>query len=265
MRRATGLDHLTMLDIAPPEFVGLAAGAGFSAVSLRIAPVTAGEEAWPMLPGSPMLAETVRRLAGTGVRVLCAESIAVSAGRDIAAAEPVIAAAAALGAQYVNVTCDHPDTARFAAQFAALADLARPYGVRPVIEFMAYRPVRSLAAAVSIARGSDGGAVLLDTLHIHRCGATASELAGLDPALLSYLQVCDAPRRPYAGAGDAMLEARTQRLLPGEGELPLADMLGALPADLPVSVEAPCQTARAWLTPAQYAAQAHKALRAMLG
>lgn len=262
MRRATGLDHLTMLDIAPPEFTDLAAGAGFSAVSLRIAPVTAGEEAWPMLPGSPMLAETVRRLADTGVRVLCAESIAVSAGQDLVAAEPVIEAAAALGAQYVNVTCDHPDTARFAAQFAALADLARPYGVRPVIEFMAYRPVRSLATAVSIARGSDGGAVLLDTLHIHRCGAIASELAGLDPVLLSYLQVCDAPRRPRA---DPMLEARTRRLLPGAGELPLAEMLSALPADLPVSVEAPCQQARASLTPAQYAAQAHKALRATLG
>lgn len=262
MRHATGLDHLTMLDIAPPEFVDLAAGAGFSAVSLRIAPFTAGEEAWPMLPGSPMLAETVRRLAGTGVLVLCTESIAVGAGQDIAEAEPVIEAAAALGAQYVSVTCDHPDSARFAAQFAAIADLARPYGLRPVIEFMAYRPVSSLAAAVSIARGSDGGAVLLDTLHIYRCGVTASELAGLDPALLSYLQVCDAPRRPPA---DAMLEARTRRLLPGEGELPLADMRGALPADLPVSVEAPCQQARAWLTPAQYAAQAHKALRAMLG
>ena len=94
-----------------------------------------------------MLAETLRRLTDTGVRVLCAEAIAVGAGRDIATAEPVIEAAAALGARYINVTCDDPDTARFAAMFAALADLARPYGVRPVVEFMAFRPVRSLATA----------------------------------------------------------------------------------------------------------------------
>ncbi len=102
-------------------------------------------------------------------------------GRDIATAEPVIEAAAALGARYINVTCDDPDTARFSAMFARLADLARPYGVRPVIEFMAFRPVRSLATAVSIARGSDGGAVLLDTLHIYRCGVTAGELPALTP------------------------------------------------------------------------------------
>ena len=280
MKRATGLDHLTMLDVAPPEFVGLAAAAGFSTVGLRIAPVTPGEEAWPVLPGSPMLAETLRRLTDTGVRVLCAEAIAVGAGRDIATAEPVIEAAAALGALYINVTCDDPDTARFAAMFAAVADLARPYGVRPVVEFMAFRPVRSLATAVSIARGSDGGAVLLDTLHIYRCGVTAGELAGLDPGLLSYLQICDAPLRPprglrataplprgqHADAGDdAVLEARARRLLPGEGELPLAEMLRALPSGLPVSVEAPCQSARDRLTPAQYAARARHALCSVLG
>ena len=88
---------------------------------------------------------------------------------------------------------------------------------------------------------------------------TAGELAGLDPALLSYLQICDAPLSPprglratdplprgqHADAGDdAVLEARARRLLPGEGELPLAEMLRALPSGLPVSVEAPCQSAR---------------------
>lgn len=280
MQRATGLDHLTMLDIAPPEFVGLAAAAGFSAVGLRIAPVTAGEEAWPVLPGSAMLAETVRRLADTGVRVLCAEAIAVGPDGRIAAAERVIEAAAALGARYISVICDDPDTRRFADLFAAVADLARPYQVRPVVEFMAYRPVRTLAAALSIARGSDGGAILLDALHIHRCGVTPGELARLDPALLSYLQVCDAPlnpphglrataplpRRQHAEADDAaVLEARTRRLLPGEGELPLTEMLRALPSGLPVSVEAPCESARARFTPAQYAAQARQALRAVLG
>ena len=183
-------------------------------------------------------------------------------------------------ARFLNVIGDDPDTARFAAMFATVADLARPYGVRPVVEFMAFRPVRSLATAVSIARGSDGGAVLLDTLHIYRCGVTAGELAGLDPGLLSYLQICDAPLRPprglrataplprgqHADAGDdAVLEARARRLLPGEGELPLAEMLRALPSGLPVSVEAPCQSARDRLTPAQYAARARHALCSVLG
>ncbi len=62
-----------------------------------------------------------------------------------------------------------------------------------------------------------------------------------------------------------MLEARARRLLPGEGELPLAGMLRALPSGMPVSVEAPCQSARDRLTPAQYAARARHALCSVLG
>jgi sugar phosphate isomerase/epimerase len=280
MERPTGLDHLTMLDISPPEFVSLAALAGFTTVGLRIAPVTPGEEAWPVFPGSPMLECTQRRCADTGVAVLAVEAIAVGPRADLGGCEPVIEAAAALGARYLNVICDDPDTGRFADRFAALAEMGRPYQVHPVIEFCAYRPVRTLAGAIAIARHSAGGAVLLDTLHIQRCGVTTGELAGLAPGLLSYLQVCDAPlRQPHglrvaapmprgqrADAGDdAVLEARAGRLLPGEGELPLAELIGALPASLPVSVEAPSLATRSESTPAEFAARARRALDALLG
>ncbi len=81
MRRAVGLEHLTLLDVAPPELVTLAAGAGFDAVGLRIAPVTLGEEPWPMSPGSPMLAETRRRCADAGVAVHAVEAIVIRPGR----------------------------------------------------------------------------------------------------------------------------------------------------------------------------------------
>jgi len=278
--RITGLDHLTMLDVAPPEFVAVAAGAGFDTVGLRVAPVTPGEEAWPVSPGSPMLAETMRRCGGTGLTVLDVEAIALGPASDLAGCEPVLETAAVLGARYLNVICDDPDTGRFADLLAELVRLARPYRVRPVIEFTAWRPIRTLASAVAIVRGSDGGGLLLDTLHIQRCGVTAAELAGVDPALLGYLQLCDAPARPPHGIGvpaqmprgqpvgagdDAVLEARTMRLPPGEGELPLAELLGVLPDDLPVSVEAPSLAARRELTPAGYAARIRRALTSVLG
>lgn len=279
MERVTGLEHLTMLDIAPPELVTLAAGTGFDAVSLRVAPVTAQEEAWPVGPGSPMLAETIRRCEDTGVGVLAVEALVLRPGSSLTGCQPVLETAAALGARYLNVICDDPDTSRFAALFSVLADLARPYQVSPVIEFTAYRPVRSLAAAVAIARDSAGGRVLLDALHIQRCGVSPADLAAVDPGLLSYLQLCDAPRaQPHglrvpaalprgqrAEAGDdAVLEARAMRLLPGEGELPLARLVGALPAYLPVSVEAPSAAAREGLAPDEYAARARRALDALL-
>ena len=278
MKRAIGLEHLTLLQVAPPDFVGLAAAAGFDSVGLRVAPVTQGEEAWPLRVGSPMLAETRRRCADTGVSVHAVEAIALGPGSDLAGHEPVIETAAALGARYLNVICDDPDTGRFAELFGALVRLAGGSGVRPVIEFTAYRPIRSLADAVRIARGLGGG-ILLDALHIQRCGVSVAEIGDVAPSLLSYLQLCDAPLHPPHGlrppaamprgqradAGDAVLEARAMRLLPGEGELPLTPLLDALPGDMLVSVEAPSAAALAALNPGDYAVRARSAVRALVG
>jgi len=251
--REVGLDHLTMLHVAPPDLVSLAAGAGFTSVGLRIAPVTPDEHPWPMAPGSPMLDETARRCAATGITVLDVEAFRLE--RD---PEPVLEAAAALGARFLIVLCEDPDTDRFADRFAALTRLALAYEVRPVVEFMAFRSLRTLGGAVAIARRSEGGGVLLDTLHIHRCGVTPGELSRVDPGLLSYLQVCDAPAGPPP---DPVEEARRARLLPGEGDLPLAAMLAALPPGLPLSVEAPGRVA---LADAEFAARARQAACALL-
>jgi sugar phosphate isomerase/epimerase len=262
MARVSGLEHQTMLDLAPPEFVATAAGAGFDAVGLRIAPVSRGEQVWPAGPGSPMLAETLRRCGDTGLVVLNVEAIRLGPGSDLAGCESVLETAAVLGARYLNVICGDPDAGRLKDRLAELVQIARPYRVRPVIDFMAWRPLRTLADAVAIAAASGGAGLLLDTLHIQRCGATANELAAVDPALLGYLQLCDAPAR--APGNDARLEARTMRLLPGEGELPLGDVLGVLPGGLPAAVEAPSLAARRDLSPAEYARRARHALQAVL-
>jgi sugar phosphate isomerase/epimerase len=283
MKRAIGLEHLTLLDVAPPEFVSVAAAAGFDTVGLRVSPVTSGEQAWPLSPGSPMLAETVTRCADTGVSVHAVEAIALGPRSEVHVHEPVIETAAVLGARYLNVICDDPDTGRFTELFAALVLLGRAGGVRPVIEFTAYRPIRRLADAIAVVRGSGGGGILLDALHIQRCGASLAEIARVDPALLSYLQLCDAPlRQPrglpvpaalprgqqaVAGEGaavdDAVLEARAMRLLPGEGELPLALMIAALPEDMLMSVEAPSAAALAADSPGGYAVRARRSVRSL--
>jgi sugar phosphate isomerase/epimerase len=107
MTRTVGLDHLTLLNLSPPDLVTVAADAGFTTVGLRISPVTRTEPVWPMAPGSAMLAETRRRLAADGMAVLDAEAVHLAG--DPAECEPVIETAAALGARYLTVLCDEPD------------------------------------------------------------------------------------------------------------------------------------------------------------
>jgi sugar phosphate isomerase/epimerase len=259
--RVLALDHLTLLDVAPPDFAVLAAGAGFDAVGLRIAPATAAESRWPMSPGSPMLEETVRRCRDSGVTVLGTEAVRLTAEADIAAAEPVLETAARLNARYVNVIGDDPDLERLSDRFGRLAAMAAPYGIRAVIEFMAYKTVRTLDDALAVAARSGGG-VLLDALHVQRCGADIGQIARMEPELLGYLQLCDAPL--HQPPGDAAAEARTGRLLPGDGELPLTALLSAVPPGTPVAIEAPSVSLRGELTPAQFAARARRSLDRVL-
>ena len=68
------------------------------------------------------------------------------------------------------------------------------------------------------------------------------------------------------GPGDTpelIREARTGRLLPGEGTLPLAELVAALPDALPLAVEAPCR-ATADLPVVERAKRAHQALSVLL-
>ena len=61
----------------------------------------------------------------------------------------------------------------------------------------------------------------------------------MDPALVPYMQLCDGLTESPVTVDQRRREARTDRRLPGEGELPIAELLGVLPAGIPISIEAP--------------------------
>jgi sugar phosphate isomerase/epimerase len=248
-----GIGHLTMLDTAPPDWVTLAHDAGFDAVGIRAAAIGPTEEEWPMRAGSPMLAETLRRMDDTSVRVLDAEIIRIDPQTVIAKYEPLFETAAALGASFLNVMADDPELHRARDTFAALAEAARPYGLRPAIEAIPYMQVKTLSDAVVLV-GESGGGIIIDPLHLQRGGGTPADVRSLDPKLIAYCQLCDAPLaaphnlpRPrelprgqsVEGITDLALEARAVRLLPGDGELPLGEIISAVPAGVPLSVETP--------------------------
>lgn len=273
-----GIDHLTMLDVSPPELVAIAGKTGFDSVSLRVAAATPGEEPWPMTAGSPMLEETVRRLNDTGVRMLAVEVVRIGPDTTRQDYEGVLEAGARLSARYVTVNSDDPEIKRACERFAALVDNARAYGIRPLVEPITYTQVSNLDEAVYIAERSGGGGILLDSLHFQRYGGRLEQLRSLDLDLLSYVQLCDGPLAPPSGlprparlprgqstdGTDLQLESRAMRMLPGEGELPLAEFLTALPTRLPVSVEAPVLSLRETLTPVEFARRARESIEDVL-
>jgi sugar phosphate isomerase/epimerase len=187
-----GIGHLTMLDTAPPDWMSLAHDAGFDAVGIRAAAIGPTEEEWPMRAGSPMLAETLRWMGDTGVRVLDAEIIRIDPQTVIAKYEPLFETASALGARFLNVMADDPELYRARDTFAALAEAARPYGLRPVIEAIPYMQVKTLSDAAVLV-GESGSGIIIDPLHLQRGGGTPADVHSLNPKLIAYCQLCDAP------------------------------------------------------------------------
>ena len=267
MRRIS-LAHLTVLDVTPPELIGVASAAGFSSVGIRLtATPSVGVPPYDMLREGPMLRETLARMADTGVTVLDTEFLRFEPELPVGVPEGFLEVSARLGAQNVLVMSAEPDEGRTLERFGDLCDRAAAYGLHVCLEFAVYTGVRTLAhAAQMVTRsGRRNASVLIDALHFSRSGGQPAHIGAVDPALLRYAQICDAsPDMPGPGDTPALIrEARTGRLLPGEGVLPLAELVAALPAAAAVAIEAPCR-ATAELPALERARGAHRALTDLL-
>jgi sugar phosphate isomerase/epimerase len=135
-------------------------------------------------------------------------------------------------------TCEDTDLERGIERFVALADAARPHGLRLAFEAMAFTAVHTVPDALAFSATVPDAGVIVDLLHHQRAGQTPAQLAAIDRSRICYVQVCDAPLMAPRTLDALAHEARTSRLPPGEGELPLAEMLTALdPQGIPFAVE----------------------------
>jgi sugar phosphate isomerase/epimerase len=233
--------HLTALELAPPQWVRAAARAGFAAVGLRLHPAAAGGVAYMSSVGNEAHRELRDTLAGEGIAVHDVEFIPVVPELDPASFSALFEAAASLGARCVSVSGDDPNFARLAATLADMAERARQFGLRIDLEFMRWRHVGSLAQAREvIARARQPNlALVVDALHLSRSGGTPQDIAALPSELIGFAQLCDAPAALPDSDESAIREARTNRLAPGDGALPLDALLRALPTQVALSVEMP--------------------------
>ncbi|UBH07179.1 hypothetical protein K8P10_002690 [Leucobacter sp. Psy1] len=246
--RRLSLSPLTLIDVSPPELVVHAAEAGFDSVGIRVFP-GGTDTAWPMLGGgTPMMRETLRRLEDTGVQVLDVEVLRLRPEPDLAEGLQILDAAAELGATYVGVNCNDPERSRLIGRVARLCEEAQARNLSIGLEFMIFSELVTLADALSVVEAVDHPAatILLDSLHLQRSGGTWEELAQVPPRLLPYAQLCDGPVEPVLASPEAaLLEARTGRLLPGDGDIPVREIVATLDSSASLSVEAPFADAAA--------------------
>ena len=277
MSTPIGIAHLTLLRLSPPELVTTAAETGYDFVGIRVKAVTEGEHQYPMEPGSPMSRETLRRLDDTGLTVRDIEFLTLRPDTGPDDWRPALEAGAVLGASTFSVVGVDDDPARLTDTLARLTADGAAYGIRPTLEPISYQPVSRVADAAAIARAT-GAAVLLDALHIQRGGSSLDDVRALEPELVPCIQLCDGPlavpqtlelpaELPLGMKADGsvlQVEARVQREVVGEGGLPLAELLAAVPAATPISVEVPHARLQARLSAAEFATYNLRAVQALL-
>ncbi|QZY51062.1 sugar phosphate isomerase/epimerase family protein [Leucobacter tenebrionis] len=276
-----GLAHLSLLHLEPDELVRVAAAAGYDFVGIRVRGATPAERIADLSPGSSMSRAVLAALDETGLRVEDIEFLALDGNVGRETWMPMLEAGAALGARSLTVAGVDPDEARLTAALSELVGDARGFGILPAIEPISYNAVSSVSHATRIARAAGAG-VLLDPLHLRRADTPADVLAELAAApdsatIVRMLQLCDAPfatpealvidgplpRGMTADGEPRKVESRALRLPPGEGDLPLAEML-ALFADRPVGLEVPNGPLAVRLGDVGYARLLHERTRELI-
>jgi sugar phosphate isomerase/epimerase len=244
MPRLIGLAALTVLELSPPDMVSCAAEAGFDRIGLRLLPATPTEVQHAMVGDTPLVRETERRLRDTGMTCLDIEIFRLKPDSKVSDYEAALATGARLGAREALVAGNDPDEARLTANFATFCDLARSYGIGANLEPMPWTDCRNFAQGVRIvtAAARDNGGVLIDPLHFDRGGSHADEIPGVPRARFRYMQLCDAPATRPTDLEGLLYQARSERLMPGDGALDLSGILRGVPDDLPISLEIPMDT-----------------------
>jgi sugar phosphate isomerase/epimerase len=258
------LDQLSLTGLPPATFVDIAADAGFDAIS----PMAGGGEGpFPthrLAIGDPETEAMKRQLAARGLTVNNLDGLVVMPEMDWGDLRRMVDVALHLGARAGVTLIFDPEPGRAADSFARLTEIAGDAGLPMLLEFTACSAIPSLSAAIAYLdrAGSDFGMVV-DVLHLSYAGETPADLAQVKRSRIGSAQICDAPAA--MSFEDYQYSCMFERGAPGDGELPLADFLRALPADLPVGVEAPLKTrADNGMPPLERAQLLHERARAAL-
>ncbi|MDO9360245.1 MAG: TIM barrel protein [Polaromonas sp.] len=238
------LGYLSLPGASATDLVQSAHSAGLPQVGLRIAgrrPDDAGD--W--VADDPAALRTLQAaLQHTGIRVMNVAAHYVDGETRVADFSRAFDTAAALGARFFCLSSYDADESRLSQTLGALAEAAAARRLTLALEFVPYSQTRTLDAACRVIEGARAGnlGVLLDLLHFMRSGSSLQSLR-VAARHIGFVQLCDGTLQSPAPEHLAD-EARGGRLYPGEGAFPLADILGALPAGLPLEIEVPHASVR---------------------
>jgi sugar phosphate isomerase/epimerase len=219
----------TLSRIEPVEYIEIAARAGYDGIGLRLYP----SPGMPFFPTVGDEAEETKLKAvarDAGVPVLEIFTCYVEPDLDLDAMKRAHEFGAELGAKWALVIGNDDNWDRMTQNFGTLCDNAAQFGLTCTLEApVNRRKLTTLELNLKLIEdaGRSNVGLSVDPVQYIRAGHTFAQLKDVDPALLPYTQICDCttmtPMEPYC--------------MPGDGIVPLAEMLDIMPQGLPLSLE----------------------------
>lgn len=242
MTRTYSLAHLSMIAVPPARLASVAATSGYDFTGFRLTPSPSTGVDHAVLGNDRALEALRRAVDDAGISILDVEVIRMKDPSSVAAARPLLEAAQALGARYAIATVEDDDPVRRVDTLARLAELAAEHETSIAVEFMLFSAARDLAMCVDVVTeaAAPNVVVLTDILHLTRSGSPPGELRRYPADLFPYVQICGATGAGAAADPEAArAEGVKSRLLPDEGDLPVAEFVAGLAPRVILSVESP--------------------------
>jgi sugar phosphate isomerase/epimerase len=237
-----GIGFLNGFGLPPVEFVNLTADLGcryMSAVVQAQQLLPLGYRPFSLKDDVALRKEMRAAMDHRGVTISLGDGFLVLPGAEMRTFSADLDVLAELGVPRINVVSLDPDLSRTFDQFATLTELAAQRNIETDVEPVPGLTVGDLPTALAALEhvGRPDFRLLIDTMHLVRSGSSAADLAALDPDHIGYAQLNDTTLQPRID--NYMEEAMFERMVPGEGELPLHDILSVLPPDIVIELEVP--------------------------
>jgi len=234
----------TLPDAAPLDYIEAATTAGYDGMALRLHP-SPGFPFHPVLGNAPLIRDIKAALA-SAPKVCEIGSFYLEPGIDVTRFRGELALGAELGANYAFTIGNDPDWSRLVDSFGRFCDEAARHGLNAFVEFVPMRPLGTLQQTLRLfaEAGRRNVAVCIDPLNFTRSGGRAADIATVDPALLPYGQLSDGLVYPEERGPQPGMRPNVRRLM-GEGDVPVADIVAAMPRGIAYSLELPLELSAA--------------------
>jgi sugar phosphate isomerase/epimerase len=225
--------------VSAVQLIEIAATVGLRQVSVFVEAPRRNLDLFPTIRDQATARAVAEQLAARGVIVHNLEAYPLKSGHDLRRFRRSLEIGAFLGAARVTAHLYDPEESDAAETLGSFCSMVAEYGLSVGVEFMAFAKINTLDKAVRVisSSGATNVSLSVDILHLTRTGSVPAALKKFDQQLIGYAQICDAPAR--IDAVDPLYEAISERMIPGDGELPLCEFVASLPDGLTLDIEVP--------------------------